>query len=253
MFKNILKKSTVAALALSTILAGVSIAPHAAQAHSNIGFNTMGEIKKGEKVEFKHNTGFGLGLGNIDLDIDSTVSGQNNSSIKEIIKPAQTTLKQSIKTAKTDFKDAKKEAKAELQASVNANTSQPDRIAAIKTYFTGLLTALKAKNTAIETAISTFINTTFNTNHAPVANAKTVTVAKNSTVNITLTGSDFEGSVLTYSVVSGPTHGTLSGTGSSLIYTPTANFTGTDSFTFKVNDGSLNSTSNATVSITVTP
>ena len=49
-----------------------------------------------------------------------------------------------------------------------------------------------------------------------------------------------------------PAHGTLSGTAPNLTYTPAANYNGADSFTFKVNDGTVDSAP-ATVSITVTP
>lgn len=49
-----------------------------------------------------------------------------------------------------------------------------------------------------------------------------------------------------------PGIGTLSGTAPSLTYTPAANYNGTDSFTFKVNDGTVDSNV-ATVTITVTP
>ena len=50
--------------------------------------------------------------------------------------------------------------------------------------------------------------------------------------------------------VTNPANGTLSGTAPNLTYTPAANFNGSDSFTFKVNDGSLTSVV-ATVLITV--
>ncbi|MCK6470111.1 MAG: tandem-95 repeat protein [Planctomycetes bacterium] len=46
---------------------------------------------------------------------------------------------------------------------------------------------------------------------------------------------------LTYSVVVPPAHGTLSGTAPNLIYTPSAGYMGLDSFTFKANDGFLDS------------
>src|SRR5207253_2626551 len=59
-----------------------------------------------------------------------------------------------------------------------------------------------------------------------------------------------EGSALTYTVVVGPAHGTLSGTAPALTYTPAANYNGLDSFTFKANDSSLDSNI-ATVSITI--
>src|SRR5207247_1407256 len=68
---------------------------------------------------------------------------------------------------------------------------------------------------------------------------------------ITLGATDVEGSPLTFTVVVGPAHGTLSGAAPALTYTPAANYNGADSFTFKANDGSLASNV-ATVTITVT-
>ena len=67
-----------------------------------------------------------------------------------------------------------------------------------------------------------------------------------------LTGTDPDADVLSFTVVSAPTHGTLAGTAPNLIYSPDANFNGSDSFTFTVNDGTADSTI-ATVGITVTP
>ncbi len=57
---------------------------------------------------------------------------------------------------------------------------------------------------------------------------------------------------LTYQIVSGPSHGTLSGVPPGVNYTPAPNYHGTDSFTFKVNDGTTDSAP-ATVSLTITP
>jgi len=88
-------------------------------------------------------------------------------------------------------------------------------------------------------------------NQAPAAYAQSVNTAQNVARAITLTGNDPEGSNLTYTVVTGPAHGTLTGTGASRTYTPATNYTGADSFTFTVNDGALDSAP-ATVSITVT-
>ena len=87
-------------------------------------------------------------------------------------------------------------------------------------------------------------------NDPPVANAQSVSTNEDTNKSITLTGSDIEGSALTYSIVSNPSHGTLSGSGNQRTYSPHANYHGSDSFTFRVNDGALNSTSK-TVSITV--
>jgi DNA/RNA endonuclease G (NUC1) len=55
-----------------------------------------------------------------------------------------------------------------------------------------------------------------------------------------------------YTIVTSPTNGMLSGVGPTFTYTPAANFHGSDSFTFRVNDGSNNSNT-STVSITVNP
>lgn len=86
---------------------------------------------------------------------------------------------------------------------------------------------------------------------APVADDKEVTVLENGSVEITLSGSDPEGSNLTYAVVSGPGNGSLSDTtGQVLTYTPDADFFGSDSFTYTVNDGAQDSAP-AIVSITV--
>jgi hypothetical protein len=51
-------------------------------------------------------------------------------------------------------------------------------------------------------------------------------------------------------VVTNPSHGTLSGTAPNLTYKPAASYHGTDSFTFKANDGQADSNT-ATVSITI--
>ncbi|MHB8112088.1 MAG: beta strand repeat-containing protein, partial [Bellilinea sp.] len=93
------------------------------------------------------------------------------------------------------------------------------------------------------------INVTAN-NNAPVANPQTPSVAEDTATPITLTASDVDNDPLTYSIVTPPSHGTLSGTIPSLTYTPEANYNGPDSFTFKVNDGVVDSDP-ATVSITV--
>jgi chitodextrinase len=88
-------------------------------------------------------------------------------------------------------------------------------------------------------------------NDAPVADDQAVTTSEDTAIGIILTGSDVDSVSLTYSVVVGPAHGTLSGTAPNLTYSPDENYNGPDSFTFKVNDG-LADSNTATVSITVT-
>jgi VCBS repeat-containing protein len=85
----------------------------------------------------------------------------------------------------------------------------------------------------------------------PVANAQSVSTAEDTAKAITLTGSDADGDPLTFSIVTGPSHGSLSGSAPNVTYTPAANYNGSDSFTFKVNDGTVDSVP-VTVSITVT-
>jgi hypothetical protein len=87
-------------------------------------------------------------------------------------------------------------------------------------------------------------------NDAPVADAQSVSLTEDSSVAIVLTGSDIEGSSLSFTIQTQPTHGSLSGSGANQTYTPIANYNGDDSFTFVVNDGQTNSVP-ATVSITV--
>jgi hypothetical protein len=89
-------------------------------------------------------------------------------------------------------------------------------------------------------------------NDPPTANDDSVTTQEDTLVSITLAGCDPDGDVLSYSVVKDPSHGSLSGTGPNLTYTPNANYNGSDSFLFKVNDGTVDSAT-ATVSITLKP
>jgi hypothetical protein len=90
------------------------------------------------------------------------------------------------------------------------------------------------------------------TNAAPTANPQSVTTVEDTSVAIVLTASDPENDPLTWHVVAGPAHGTLTGVAPNLTYTPASDYSGPDSFTFRVNDGSVDS-SVATVSIAVTP
>ena len=89
-------------------------------------------------------------------------------------------------------------------------------------------------------------------NAAPSALAQTLNTAEDTPLTLNLHGTDLEESSLSYFLVTGPVHGTLTGVAPNLAYTPTANFSGSDSFTFGVNDGALDS-SPATVSIAVIP
>lgn len=88
------------------------------------------------------------------------------------------------------------------------------------------------------------------TNHVPVANSQSLQTNQNTSLPITLTASDSDGDALSYSVVTSPLHGSLSGTAPNLIYVPTTNYSGADSLQFVVNDGKVNSAT-ATIAINV--
>lgn len=104
------------------------------------------------------------------------------------------------------------------------------------------------------TVRDTFRLTVSGSNHAPVAMTDTLTVMGSQAVTDTLTATDSDGNSLTYSIVSNGTKGqatfTNAATGA-VTYTPNSGATGTDSFTFKVNDGQADSNT-ATVTVTIT-
>ncbi|MGR9105875.1 MAG: S8 family serine peptidase [Gammaproteobacteria bacterium] len=87
-------------------------------------------------------------------------------------------------------------------------------------------------------------------NHPPLADAQSVTTTQDTPAPIALSGSDPDGDPLTYSIVSVPVSGILSGTAPNLTYTPDPGFIGADSFTFTVSDGLLVS-DEASVSLAV--
>lgn len=89
-------------------------------------------------------------------------------------------------------------------------------------------------------------------NDPPAAHSQSVSVNEDTLLPITLTASDVDGDALAYSIVSPPTHGSLSGTSSHRTYLAATNYFGPDSLTFKVNDGHVDSAV-ATVGITVLP
>ncbi|MGW6131064.1 beta strand repeat-containing protein [Cellulomonas sp. NPDC055163] len=92
------------------------------------------------------------------------------------------------------------------------------------------------------------------TNNAPVANDDTYTVAAGANVSLALgtNDTDAEGDVLTATLVTGPSHGTVTlnadGTGT---YTPAAGYTGPDSFQYRVTDALGATSAPATVQIAV--
>ena len=109
---------------------------------------------------------------------------------------------------------------------------------------------------ALATDTATVSITVTAVNDAPTAEDFAGTVAEDSTnipVDLTTLTDDVDGDALTYTITTPLAHGTLTPTATPghYTYTPNPNFTGPDSFTYTVNDGTLTSTE-ATVSVTVT-
>ena len=65
-------------------------------------------------------------------------------------------------------------------------------------------------------------------------------------------GTDADNNPLTYTIVAQPSKGTLSGAAPNLTYTPSSNQSGSDSFSFKVNDGDVDSNVD-TATVTFSP
>jgi len=110
----------------------------------------------------------------------------------------------------------------------------------------------KISDGTTDSAPATISITVIEAADAPIANSQSVTVQEDKELPIVLTGSDPDGDPLTFAVLRNPSHGTLTGKAPNVIYTPDPNFSWLDSFTFKVSDGTAESSA-ATVSISVTP
>ncbi len=89
-----------------------------------------------------------------------------------------------------------------------------------------------------------------NGNRAPTAKSKRTSMFQGTSLSIALQGSDVDGDSLSFSILTQPSNGVLSGTPPILTYTPDADFTGRDHFKFRAYDGVLYSPV-TTVRITV--
>ena len=103
------------------------------------------------------------------------------------------------------------------------------------------------------TATATVTVTVSSVNDAPIAqdDARTTPEDTPVTIDVLANDTDPDGDDLTLTAVSEPTRGTATLTGSTIRYTPDANFFGTDTFTYTIADGS-GTTATATVTVTVT-
>jgi hypothetical protein len=101
-------------------------------------------------------------------------------------------------------------------------------------------------------AIENSIEAGTNGSNPPGTENQFANTAEDNPEQITLNAvSPLPNPTFTYTIVSQPTNGILTGTGPSFTYTPGQDFHGTDSFTFRVNDGARDSNT-STVNVTVT-
>ena len=118
------------------------------------------------------------------------------------------------------------------------------------TNFQTIVNYLKTKNIPVLTMDQGAALIRNRTNSAPVATNSSVSSKPNTSAPVVLNVTDPDNDPLVYTIVQAPAHGTLVGTLAARTYVPVTGFTGTDSFTFKANDGLLDSNI-STVSITV--
>lgn len=89
-------------------------------------------------------------------------------------------------------------------------------------------------------------------NRVPLVFNSEITTTMDTLVEFTLNAVDLFNLPLTYSIVDSPTNGNVVLNGKIATYTPTTDYIGTDSFTFKVNNGEFDSAL-GTVLLTIDP
>jgi VCBS repeat-containing protein len=115
----------------------------------------------------------------------------------------------------------------------------------------------RAGDGTLTSGLATVTLTVSAVNDAPTAADDAYSTAEDTARTVNAPGvlandSDPDGNPLSAVLGSGPSHGTLTlDADGSFIYTPAANFNGSDSFTYRANDGTLES-NQATVTITIT-
>ena len=91
------------------------------------------------------------------------------------------------------------------------------------------------------------------TNHFPVAQNDSASVADGTSVTIPVltNDTDADGDALRITATTAPSHGSAAIAGAAIVYTPALDFTGTDTFRYTISDGRGGSAS-ATVTVTIT-
>lgn len=95
--------------------------------------------------------------------------------------------------------------------------------------------------------------TVFDTNEIPTASDDAVSIDEDSSLELALNSVDSDGSIVAFHISSSTSNGSVVIEGSRAIYTPNADFNGTDSFTYQAEDDSGAYSNVATVTITINP
>ena len=137
---------------------------------------------------------------------------------------------------------AKDDKDGDFNASVKFNNVNTQEVG---TYYVVYTAKDKTGNIAKEVTRTVIVSN--KPNNEPTAIPQTITLDEDTNINIVLSGTDADNDVLTYHIITVPSHGTyVDG-----VYTPIANYYGNDSFTFVANDGKVDSEP-ATISIIIT-
>ena len=131
---------------------------------------------------------------------------------------------------------------------LNAKSSTPQFVGDAEGAYTLSLTVNDGTLNSIADQVT--ITTIPVINLAPIANSHNVTTTINSAVVIGLIATDTENDVLTYMIENDSSNGSLTLDENRITYQPNNGYTGADSFTFFVNDGSTDSNV-ATVNIEI--
>ncbi|HJR83774.1 MAG TPA: Ig-like domain-containing protein, partial [Nitrososphaeraceae archaeon] len=114
-------------------------------------------------------------------------------------------------------------------------------------------TSQESQNQTVSTASES--NEITSTNQPPIAHDQEVSTDSNTDIDITLTGEDTDNDPIQFEIVSNPADATLNNFDNAkgtVTYSPETNYTGNDSFSFKVSDDNGAESNSATVSVEIT-
>ena len=177
-----------------------------------------------------------------DLDVEAVVPAPTVTGLSPTSGP--TTGGSSVTIAGTNLAGATAVTFGGANATITGNT--PTQITA-----TAPVGSTGSVNVTVTTPGGTSGPATYTYVAAPLANNVSATVAYNSSANpitLNITG----GTPTSVAVASGASHGTATASGTSITYTPTTGYSGSDSFTYSATNAGGTSAP-ATVTITVNP